>query len=673
MRIVCDSCQTKYSIGDDKIRGKVFKIRCKKCNHVIIVRGNEGAEAGGAPETPTWYIVRGGQQDGPYASDALQGFLHTGELTPDTYVWKEGFANWAPLSSVGELSFLLAAPASSALLAPRSTQESAALSEMASFAAEPDNSGFDENESTRVASGFFEQQRTPSVDLESTRAAPPPGMDYGAMAAMASAPKPMAAQPAPQPLMAAPQPMMAAPQPAPQPEKPSAGFAGAAPSSAEAGPPLGFGGAFWGTEKPDAGAAKPAAKAAAKAAEPAAKKSDMVGARSENSVLFSLNNLSKESTPKEDEAPVNTEASGLIDIRALSSSAAAVSSGRAGGPAGPSKSVEPFAAGAAPGPAISVPAMMPMGTRKSNAPIFIAIGVGLFLILAVGGGLGAFMIWGRNNDTQQIVMQAPATGAQPDKADGKPEDKADEKADDKAEPKADEKKDEAVAAKEDEKPAEDEKAEDKAAAEEEEKKKAEEEAKAEELRKAEAERRRKEEENLSPEERKKREEERKKLLEEKKQRELELAKAKEDKLKDAKPEEKKDEKGGKKDSIDDILNGIGAPAKKDEPKKEEVVKKDEKQPPPADTGAEKKLTKEEVSGVVKRSYGSVQGCANDKVRGKTATVRFTINPNGSVGAASVVTADVASDPAAGCILRVVRGMKFPSADSSMTINYPFKL
>ncbi len=132
-------------------------------------------------------------------------------------------------------------------------------------------------------------------------------------------------------------------------------------------------------------------------------------------------------------------------------------------------------------------------------------------------------------------------------------------------------------------------------------------------------------------------------------------------------------KGGKKDSIDDILNGIGAPAKKDEPKKEEVVKKDEKQPPPADAGGGKKLTKEEVSGVVKRSYGSVQGCANDKVRGKTATVRFTINSNGSVGAASVVTADVASDPAAGCILRVVRGMKFPAAEGSMTINYPFKL
>src|SRR5262245_23701087 len=42
MKIVCDNCATKYSIADDKVRGKVFKIRCKKCSHIIVVRGGEG-------------------------------------------------------------------------------------------------------------------------------------------------------------------------------------------------------------------------------------------------------------------------------------------------------------------------------------------------------------------------------------------------------------------------------------------------------------------------------------------------------------------------------------------------------------------------------------------------------------------------------------------------------
>src|SRR5690606_22445969 len=29
MKIVCDSCGAKYSIADEKVAGKVFKIRCK--------------------------------------------------------------------------------------------------------------------------------------------------------------------------------------------------------------------------------------------------------------------------------------------------------------------------------------------------------------------------------------------------------------------------------------------------------------------------------------------------------------------------------------------------------------------------------------------------------------------------------------------------------------------
>ncbi|MBW2212228.1 MAG: zinc-ribbon domain-containing protein, partial [Deltaproteobacteria bacterium] len=29
MKIVCDSCGAKYSIADEKVAGKIFKIRCK--------------------------------------------------------------------------------------------------------------------------------------------------------------------------------------------------------------------------------------------------------------------------------------------------------------------------------------------------------------------------------------------------------------------------------------------------------------------------------------------------------------------------------------------------------------------------------------------------------------------------------------------------------------------
>ena len=45
MKIVCDACSAKYSIADEKVKGKVFKIRCKKCSNIIVVRGNAGAAA----------------------------------------------------------------------------------------------------------------------------------------------------------------------------------------------------------------------------------------------------------------------------------------------------------------------------------------------------------------------------------------------------------------------------------------------------------------------------------------------------------------------------------------------------------------------------------------------------------------------------------------------------
>ena len=43
MKFSCDHCKTKYSIPEDKVRGKILKIRCKKCKNIIVVR-EPGAE-----------------------------------------------------------------------------------------------------------------------------------------------------------------------------------------------------------------------------------------------------------------------------------------------------------------------------------------------------------------------------------------------------------------------------------------------------------------------------------------------------------------------------------------------------------------------------------------------------------------------------------------------------
>jgi predicted Zn finger-like uncharacterized protein len=113
MKIVCDSCGTKYSISDDKVRGKVFKIRCKKCSHIIVVRGtNEAAAAPAAaaqaaPADGGWHLVVDGDQVGPVPESDIRGRIERGEINAETYLWKEGFADWLKLSAIPEFASLV--------------------------------------------------------------------------------------------------------------------------------------------------------------------------------------------------------------------------------------------------------------------------------------------------------------------------------------------------------------------------------------------------------------------------------------------------------------------------------------------------------------------------------------------------------------------------------------
>jgi len=60
MKFVCDRCQTRYSIADEKVRQKILRIRCKTCGNVIVVQGERaspsadeaGAEGASRPEHP---------------------------------------------------------------------------------------------------------------------------------------------------------------------------------------------------------------------------------------------------------------------------------------------------------------------------------------------------------------------------------------------------------------------------------------------------------------------------------------------------------------------------------------------------------------------------------------------------------------------------------------------
>src|SRR6476469_6280668 len=130
MKIVCDACQAKYSISDDKVQGKVFKIRCKKCSNIIVVRGGAGASAAapatqdakdtrvydygyeggtgaGGGDEAVWHLVINQDQVGPLTVADVQQKFASGEVDGETFTWREGFADWLPLAQVDAFAGLV--------------------------------------------------------------------------------------------------------------------------------------------------------------------------------------------------------------------------------------------------------------------------------------------------------------------------------------------------------------------------------------------------------------------------------------------------------------------------------------------------------------------------------------------------------------------------------------
>ncbi|MCA9660375.1 MAG: zinc-ribbon domain-containing protein, partial [Myxococcales bacterium] len=173
MKIECDKCGAKYSIADEKVRGKTFKIRCKKCSNVIIVRdkadgGADEAAAGAAdpdqgPEQDAggdlgWHLAIDGDTVGPLSEQEVRDRFAAGEIDRDTSVWQEGFDDWLTLGEVDLFSDLMAsAPAAAAAPEPEPEPVVAAAP-----AADPFGGG-DED----YSSGFSEPEPEPEPEMDS--------------------------------------------------------------------------------------------------------------------------------------------------------------------------------------------------------------------------------------------------------------------------------------------------------------------------------------------------------------------------------------------------------------------------------------------------------------------------------------------------------------------------
>ncbi len=168
MKFVCDQCKTKYSIDDARVRGKVLKIRCKQCNHIITVREETAARptgpqpvqpapalakalddsfAGGQPKSDfddnaertmisagvdmaavaaavasssaakparaaaggdDWFVAFDGVQEGPLALEKLVQRVRA-ERGKEAHAWRDGFDGWIPVTDVPEIAQLLKA------------------------------------------------------------------------------------------------------------------------------------------------------------------------------------------------------------------------------------------------------------------------------------------------------------------------------------------------------------------------------------------------------------------------------------------------------------------------------------------------------------------------------------------------------------------------------------
>ena len=88
---------------------------------------NMGQQIQGAMNTPPpmpnvqYHVSINGAQAGPFDMQQMMQMAQSGQLTPQTYVWKQGMANWEHANSISELACLFAPPSPESIPPPPPT------------------------------------------------------------------------------------------------------------------------------------------------------------------------------------------------------------------------------------------------------------------------------------------------------------------------------------------------------------------------------------------------------------------------------------------------------------------------------------------------------------------------------------------------------------------------
>lgn len=150
MIAICNKCNAKYSIPDEKIKGKIIRIKCRKCGSPIEVNGKslitsietKKTSISQQQKTTTnltqqpssqkievsfnqsmdefwtqftekhkkkreWYIGINEQPIGPLPEEEIEQKFKLGEIDENTLVWTEGYPDWIILKESNELGYLL--------------------------------------------------------------------------------------------------------------------------------------------------------------------------------------------------------------------------------------------------------------------------------------------------------------------------------------------------------------------------------------------------------------------------------------------------------------------------------------------------------------------------------------------------------------------------------------
>ncbi len=111
MKFYCDQCHTKYQIADEKVAGKTVRMKCRKCEAPILIRGAEpdvtAAESaafdGMSGDPVGWHVAVNGAPAGPFQLDALRAMASSGNLDIQALAWRDGMADWKPIPEIPEL------------------------------------------------------------------------------------------------------------------------------------------------------------------------------------------------------------------------------------------------------------------------------------------------------------------------------------------------------------------------------------------------------------------------------------------------------------------------------------------------------------------------------------------------------------------------------------------